>query len=664
MILQELHRLAHDHQLVGDPDFESKPVRWTIVLDEQGALASVICMDVTPPAEAGAKKKPRPRSLTTLVPMQFKRQGIGFTPFFMVDTSGYALGWEPGGDEKKQARAEEAVRAFAELVNACAHDTNDPAAIAVAAFLKKRLNHKSGTEWIAERFKGHEVQGNDLCAFQVGDTGKRFVHERKAVKQWWKEHRAAKRGDSSSIDPDASTACLITGAPVASSSLVPQVNMNRWGGNSAGSAIVSFNNPAFMSYGLNGSDNAPVSPLAAEAAITALRRLLARDGEAQDADGKPLPAWNFTLADDTVVTFWSDHPPLASAMPGIFEAIWEEAQQDAPEDVRRVYGSVFKGSPFTVDNAEQFRALTLTGSQGRVIVRGFIQQSVPHTIESLRRHFEDLDIVRNYRQNDDRSPSHFKLRDLVEAIAGPQPTNKKSEGVHKALSQQFLEAALDSSRLYPHGALVRAVERWRAEFQRDGRFDADLRDARAAMIKACLNRESRVKNLARPEITKHMDPSNKNPAYRLGCLMAVYERLQQDAHTSPKSPIREPLNSTVIDRYFRAASATPNAVFKRLEDLSIAHLKKSQREWGLRHTIYFKRLIDAQLQACNATDGIPKRFTLDEQSLFILGYHQMRHWLWAGPDEKSQWRKEYPDAPALYGKDAKPEFETEEPAPV
>ena len=33
----------------------------------------------------------------------------------------------------------------------------------------------------------------ELCAFQVGDTSKHFVHRRKAVKQWWKEHRAAKR---------------------------------------------------------------------------------------------------------------------------------------------------------------------------------------------------------------------------------------------------------------------------------------------------------------------------------------------------------------------------------------------------------------------------------------------------------------------------------------
>ena len=119
MILQELHRLAQDHQLVGDPDFESKPVRWTIVLDEQGMLASVICTDATPPAEEGAKKKPRPQPARIDVPSRITRTS-GVAADFLVDKPMYALGWEPGGDEKKQARAEEAVRAFAELVNACA----------------------------------------------------------------------------------------------------------------------------------------------------------------------------------------------------------------------------------------------------------------------------------------------------------------------------------------------------------------------------------------------------------------------------------------------------------------------------------------------------------------------------------------------------------------
>lgn len=638
MILQELHRLAREQNLIGDPDFEPKPVRWTIVLDEKGTITSIICTDTTPPATEGSKKKPRPQPMRINVPWRVLR-GNPILPDFLVDKPMYALGWEPGGDARRQARAEEAVKAFAELVNACARDTEDPAVLAVAAFLQRRMEHD--VHWVENQFHGHDFQNNDLCAFKVGDPRAQFVHDRKAVRAWWKAHRARQRGGDFPLDPDACATCLITGVPVASSSLVPQVKIR--GGQSSGAALVSFNAPAFTSYGLEGSDNAPVSSLAAETAITALRRLLARDSEAQDANGDPLPAWNFTLADDTVATFWSDHSPLASAIPDIFAAIWEEAQQEKPADVRRVYASVFKGSPLNLDNPGRFRALTLSGPQGRVIVRGFIQQSVPHTIASLRRHFQDLDIVRNCPPPKERGhPEHFPLARVIAAVAGPGPATKKLEDVHKGLTQEILEAALDMNREYPRAALVRAVERWRAEIHRDDWLDADLRDARAAIVKACLNRETRIRKLSRPEIKKDMDPSNPNPAYRLGCLMAVLEALQQAALGD--------VNASVIDKFFGAASASPSLVFPRMIKTARSHARKAQREkggWAYR----LENLLDEIFSKIEA-QGIPRALSLEEQGLFGIGYHHMRHWLRMTKEERAAWEAQYPNSPRafLWGK--------------
>ena len=50
-----------------------------------------------------------------------------------------------------------------------------------------------------------------------------------------------------------------------------------------------------------------------------------------------------------------------------------------------------------------------------------------------------------------------------------------------------------------------------------------------------------------------LDISNLNPAYRLGRLFAVLEKIQEEA--SPG------LNATIRDRYYGAASSTPVAVF-------------------------------------------------------------------------------------------------------
>ena len=39
---------------------------------------------------------------------------------------------------------------------------------------------------------------------------------------------------------------------------------------------------------------------------------------------------------------------------------------------------------------------------------------------------------------------------------------------------------------------------------------------------------------------------------------------------------------------------------------------------------------------------------LDDQGLFIIGYHHMRHWLWMNKEEKADWRSRYPDASRAY----------------
>lgn len=638
MILRQLFQLAHSQNLVGDPDLEPKQVRWLLVVNADGGLTGVHCTDTTPPEEEGSKKKPRTSPRTMQVPSRISRTS-GVASDFLVDKPMYALGWEPGDDAKKQARAEEAIRAFAELVNECASDTQVPAVLAVAAFLRERIKHNF--EWIKQAFDGHEVKPNDLCAFVLDRASNKPVHDLGKVKAWWKTRRAAQRGDPSTVDSCEATSCLITGEPIASSSLVPQVKIR--GGQSSGAALVSFNAPAFASYGLDGSENAPISPLAAEAAMTGLRRLLAYDRQYTNANGEQLPAWNFILADDTVVTFWSDLTPLADALPDLLDPTpyddFTDFLESKPEHVRGVYTAVHTGKSDEAhfDDDSKFSALTLSGAQGRVIVRGFISQSVSHTIESLRQHFDDLDIVRNCPPPKERGhPQHFALRRLIEAIAGPQPANKKSEGVHKALTQRFLEAALDMHRQYPRAALVRAVERWRAEITRDDWIDADLRDTRAAIVKAYLSRHHRKHNI--PEITRDMDPNNKNPAYRLGCLMAVLEALQQAALGD--------VNASVVDKYFGAASASPGLVFPRMIKTARSHARKAQREkggWAYR----LENLLDEVFSKVEA-DGIPRSLSLEEQGLFGLGYHHMRHWLRMSKEDRAAWEAENAGAPHAF----------------
>ena len=165
-------------------------------------------------------------------------------------------------------------------------------------------------------------------------------------------------------------------------------------------------------------------------------------------------------------------------------------------------------------------------------------------------------------------------------------------------------AAILKGTPYPHSLLARTVERCRSE--------QSVWPIRAALIKAVLNRRIRQFSPKEKEVTMSLDPDNANPGYRLGRLFAVLEGIQKSSDSK--------INTTIVDRYFGAAAASPRGVFNQLMKLKNAHLKKLGRnKKGL--AVMFDKQIDEILAALPAEGGIPSRLSLDDQGRFILGYH-------------------------------------------
>ena len=100
-----------------------------------------------------------------------------------------------------------------------------------------------------------------------------------------------------------------------------------------------------------------------------------------------------------------------------------------------------------------------------------------------------------------------------------------------------------------------------------------------------------------------------HPAYLCGTIMAVLAKIQQAAMPN--------VGAGVVQRYYAAASATPALVLGRLmRTAQIAHLPKI--DGGLRHW-YDKHLENVW----NKLDQSPPRvLTLEEQTLFAMGYYQ------------------------------------------
>jgi CRISPR-associated protein Csd1 len=163
-------------------------------------------------------------------------------------------------------------------------------------------------------------------------------------------------------------------------------------------------------------------------------------------------------------------------------------------------------------------------------------------------------------------------------------------------------------RSYPRILLEAAVRRNRVDlFPKRGFLRGpEALAARCSLIKAFL-----VRNLRR-EVPVSLDAKRPEPAYRLGRLLAVVDKLQADALGS--------VNATIVDRYYGSASSTPAAVMPTLVRRCQHHLGKLRREkpgWAINQ----EKLLQ---EVMGGLDRFPPTLTLEEQGLFALGFYHQR----------------------------------------
>ena len=108
-----------------------------------------------------------------------------------------------------------------------------------------------------------------------------------------------------------------------------------------------------------------------------------------------------------------------------------------------------------------------------------------------------------------------------------------------------------------------------------------------------------------------LNEDSTHPAYLVGRLFAVLEKVQQEAIPG--------LNATIKDRYFTTACASPASVFPVLLRLSQHHISKAAYGY-----VSDRRIQDILDLLDIETNPIPTRLNLDEQGVFILGYYHQR----------------------------------------
>lgn len=572
MILQAL--TAYYEQLVrlgklSAPGWDdSFKVSYELRLNDAGQLLRVVSLLTE--KTVGKKTVLAPRAMR--VPAHEKRSS-GIAANFLCDNSTYLL----GADEKgKPERAADCFKACAKLHHTILDGVDSPAARALLAYFDSWDPAQAAAHpLLAEQWKEITGNANLIFGYEAADHSHSFVNDDPAIQNAWQTHYNDRSADSDMGQ------CLITGKYAPIERTHPNIS-GVPGAQSSGAALVSFNAPAFCSYGHEQGDNAPVSKYAAFAYTTALNRLLADRNHCKHVG-------------DTTILCWAENaePVYQDAM-SMFLFGADEATGIQESDVQAALKRLSAGQtvPFLekeLSPDQHFYLLGLAPNAARLSVRFFLRDTFGSFAQNLQKHAEEMEIDCSEKEKFRTLPIWAVVNETTRTVPG-QPAKPSPQ-----LAGDLLRAVLTGGR-YPATLLNGVTLRIRAE--------QNVTRGRAAVIKAYYLRNYPTE-LNKEVYTVSLNKTTNVP-YLLGRLFSVLEAVQKAANGT----------TTIKDRYFNAACATPGMAFPTLLRLSQKHLRKLND--GLA-THYDKQI--TELMAQLPESGFPVRLSLPDQGKFTIGYY-------------------------------------------
>ena len=568
MILQALvnhyENLAEQGK-VDQEGWSKAKVSYAINLSKDGKILGIFSLKQE--EERGKKRVWVPRQIK--VPEMVTRSS-GVSANFLCDNSKYMLGIDENGTNQ---RALECFEAAKKRHLWMLRETEGDMAQAVKNFFET-WNPEKAEECDEIREKWEEITDGGNLIFCMG---LKYAQDDPCIQETWEAARNA-------LSEDEQTGiCLVTGKEALISRIHKTIK-GVPGAQSSGAALVSFNAPAFESYGKEQSYNAPVGRHAEFAYTTALNYLLNQR------------KYTFQLGDSMII-FWAE-----SAEEGYQAAFFDSVapKPDNQEEIRGIFENLKMNRAVQIGNVtlnpeQQFYILALAPNAARLSVRFFYQNSFGNILKNLSEHYERMSVVRPSWEDKE----YMGIRDMLFETVNQ---NSKDKSPVPNMAAFVLQAILSGAR-YPASLYTDILIRIRAE-------QGKVTWGKAGIIKAYL-----IRNMNWKEGGKYMglNEESRETSYVLGRLFSVLESIQMDANPGIKATIR--------DRYFNSACATPASIFPVLIKLKNSHMKKLERENG-GAKIYYEKLLT---ELMGKLDEYPKRLSLEEQGKFILGYyHQVQ----------------------------------------
>jgi CRISPR-associated protein Csd1 len=578
-MLDLLAAYASEHGMVATPGLRRKRVRWLLAFGADGqylavvpygdpdAGAVLVCPDLKPGEMFRAK-----------------------TRHFLVDRAEVAVLLTTHATVSSKQKRDHA--SFLKLLGAASE------AMPPLAKIANTLSDAGAVAKMRDDLRRNEATPNDNVTFQMDGH---LLLDSSAWLGWWQEFRASlAMGDAKSR-----MRCFATGEIVEPARTHwPVRGLSKVGGRGAGDVMVCFNKDAFVSYGLGKTSlNAAVSADAAVAYRDALEELITGGAD---------------LVQARVVHWFKDRVQLVDDPFDWLPESRKEQELNARQRAKQLFGAITEGKrPDLAGN--RYYAMTLSGSDGRVMVRDWMDGEFGELVESVNRWFEDL-LIQDIFGNDGKSPG---IEHIITSLLPPRGARQEYDAwVRPIGSERFAlwyaavrrgpiplnalgRLVLQNRSFTVTGTLEEALKGNEPKAKRDA---VSLLQVRMGLMKAYHLRKTNIGGYLKP----FLDEEHPSAAYHCGRLMAVMARLQRT--------VMPEVRTGVVQRYYAAASATPALVLGRLERLSKFHLGSLGRDKpGL--AVWYDQTM-ASIHSRIDPRALPKALTLEEQSLFALGYYQ------------------------------------------
>ena len=582
MILQALARYYDDllqQGKISAPGWTKVKISYALDIGLDGQLKQVI--PTRQDETVGKKTVQRPQEMVLPAPV---KKASNISSNFLWENSGYLLGVKQKEDSKRSRKCFDNAR---ELHHRLLDTVDSTIAKAILAFFD-RWQPENAAEHPALVGQLEEVTAGANLVFRVDGT---YPQEDMLIRETWEHVQNQEDRDATRMQ------CLITGREDEIAKIHPSIKGVR-DAQSSGAALVSFNAPAFCSYGHEQNYNAPVGKHAAFAYTAALNHLLSDRNSVQHIG-------------DTTVVCWAEGAEEAYQNLAQFALFGQEMPGLTDNDLRAALKRLANGLPcddLGVDPKRPFYVLGLAPNAARLSVRFFLHDSFGKLMKNVNDHYDRMEIVRPSFDKQEILPLWWMLRETVNL-------NSRDKSPSPAMAGATVRAVF-SGGPYPASLLEAVMLRIHAETDREGDPEKGRKPTykitrgRMAIIKAYYLKNPHP-DCPKEVLTVSLNEASTNPAYVLGRLFSVYEAVQRAGN--------DKINATIKDKYFNSAAAMPASVFPILNNLYQKHLRKLKP--GLRY--YFDNQV-VELKS-KLGESYPARMTLAQQGAFDLGYYHQRN---------------------------------------